>query len=275
MSKIQDALNKIRAAEGTALTTEVRPARDIAAPAASRELESQADIHSMKDPVLRSPTELAKLRLLDVQMRDIEVLNAFRELRTTILRSLTSTDSVLLIASTIRGAGASFVTTNLAAAFALDEGKTALVVDCDLRRPSMDAIAVHNGQLRGLRDYLTQEGTDVADIIYPSGVPRLRVLPAGGSEAPLGEYFTSTRLRNLMSELRQRYPERYIFLDAPPVSESADARILADICDYMILVVPYGKTTAAEIDAAIEAVGEDKLLGVVFNNAPRPPKFEW
>jgi Mrp family chromosome partitioning ATPase len=231
------------------------------------------DIQGMHEPLLRSAEELSKLKVISATMHDERILNAFREIRTSILRNINGNDSVILIASTDRDAGASFVALNLAAAFSLEEDKTSLVVDCDVRSPSFDKFIVHDGLARGLRDYLTTPGIDVADIIYPSGIPRLRIIPAGTDGVPLGEYFTTPKLRDLFTEIRSRYPERYIFIDAPPVSNSPDARILADVCDHVILVVPYGKATEAQIGAVIDAIGEDKLLGVIFNNAPQYPRL--
>lgn len=277
MSKIQDALNKLKSAEplqsgeqlereGTSLVasrrTNLKPSRS-------------ADIQSMREPLIRSPEELSRMRLISATMGDERVLNAFREIRTTILRNLSNQESIILVASTSRDSGASFVTMNLAASFSLEEDKTSLVVDCDVRDPSLHRYIVHDGNVEGLRDYLANPGADVSDIIYPSGIPRLRILPAGSDGIPMGEYFTTTRLRDLLTELRSRYPERYIFIDAPPVNDSPDARILADVCDHVILVVPYGKTTEGQVEAAIDAIGNEKLLGVIFNDAPRSPRFGW
>lgn len=276
MSKIQDALNKLRSNDGTSGPTN-SPARgsSLVQPPKGSLRKGSADIQSMREPHLRVLEEISRLRLIDPRMSDEQVLNAFREIRTTILRNVKSKDSVILIAPVIRDAGASFVAMNVAASFSLEEDKTSLVIDCDLRCPSLQKFIINDGNAQGLRDYLFKPDIDVSDIIYPSGIPRLRLLPAGSDGVPLGEYFTTARLRDLMSELRERYPERYIFVDAPPLSESPDARILADVCDSVVLVVPYGKTTELEIESAIEAIGEEKLMGVVFNNAPRTPRLTW
>ncbi len=281
MSKIQEALNKIKSAE--AASREARAGSigadsgSIDANASKRveKIEQQHGIQQMGEPTKRPAHELATLKLLDAEMVDTHFLNAFRELRTTMLRTLKQNESLILVTSTSRGAGSTFVSLNLAAAFALDEGKTSLVVDCDLRRPYLDKIIAGNGDVKGLRDYLTSQDVSIPDIIHPSGVPRMRLLPAGSDQAAIGEYFTSAKLGTLMAELRMRYPERYIIVDSPPVSESADARMLADLCDYAILVVPYGRTTEAQIDASIEAIGEEKLLGVIFNNTPCFPRLGW
>ena len=82
-------------------------------------------------------------------------------------------------------------------------------------------------------------------------------------------------MKRLLDNIHQRYRERYIILDAPPMTESADTQIIADLCDYVLLVVPYGKVTDAQVDACAKAIGEKKLLGVVFNNELAPPDLGW
>jgi Mrp family chromosome partitioning ATPase len=112
---------------------------------------------------------------------------------------------------------------------------------------------------------------DIADIIYPVGIPRLRVVPAGDHREVPVEYFTSARMQQLMQVVKQRYNERYVILDSPPISQSADLQILMELCDYVILVVPYGKVTEAQLADAAKTIGEKKLMGIVFNSEPRPP----
>jgi Mrp family chromosome partitioning ATPase len=77
-----------------------------------------------------------------------------------------------------------------------------------------------------------------------------------------------------MSSLLARYDDRYIFMDAAPITESADTRILVELCDFVLLVVPYGRVTKNRIQEAADAIGKDKLLGIVFNDVPRMPKIK-
>ena len=166
---------------------------------------------------------------------------------------------------------------NLAAAIAMDETKTSLLVDCNLSDPDLSRLAVSDKPEAaiGLKDYLQNNNCSVKDIIYPTGIPRLRLIPTGLKNIPMAEYFTSLRLHRLFDEIKQRYTRRYIFVDAPPVSNDADARILAEVCDYVILVVPYGKVTEEQVLKAARAIGKEKLLGTVFNNEPRFPRLAW
>jgi Mrp family chromosome partitioning ATPase len=71
---------------------------------------------------------------------------------------------------------------------------------------------------------------------------------------------------HFIKELRTRYTDRYVFIDSPPVTESSEARILAEIADVVIVVVPHGRATHDQIEAAIEILGKDKISGIVYNN---------
>ena len=65
--------------------------------------------------------------------------------------------------------------------------------------------------------------------------------------------------------IKNRYPDRYIILDGPSLEDSADARILAELCDLATIVVPYGLSTTTEVIDAANAIGKTKLAGVVMN----------
>ena len=78
-----------------------------------------------------------------------------------------------------------------------------------------------------------------------------------------------------MGGLLNRYSDRYIFINAAPVKDSADARILIDLCDYVILLVPYARSTKNSVKDAADAIDKEKLLGVVLNNIPKFPSFKF
>lgn len=191
-------------------------------------------------------------------------VDAFRELRTRLLAT-SDNNFVTLVAPVSRGSGGSFVARNLAAAFAFDDSKSALLIDCDLRHPSQDTTMRVETSRGGLIDYLEDVDGDIGGMLYDTGVPRLRLLPIGRSRENGVEYFSSFRMRLLIDSLRARYPDRYIFLDSPPVRGGPDARILADLADVVVLVTGYGHDTPAAISQAAASFDPAKFAGVVFN----------
>ena len=238
--------------------------------------ERQASRHAiarMEEPFVFTAKELAARRLLSSGTANTPVGNAFRELRMRLMQRTGGANTVVMVTSVIPGGGSSFVACNLAAAIALDEARTALVLDCNIRAPKATAFAMPELPLTetGLSDYLSSRDIVEDEIIQPTGLPRVRLIPAGTRRDLEGEFFSSVRMRQLMSGIARRYPERSLVLDAPPVQSSADTSVLAELCDWVMLVVPYGRVTARQLAAAATAVGERKLLGVVLNRRPWLP----
>lgn len=190
-------------------------------------------------------------------------VDAFRELRTRLLAACEG-NFITLVAPVSVGSGGSFVARNLAAAFAFDEAKHALLVDCDLLHPCQHT-TMRVDVAGGLIDYLEDVESGLANVLYDTGVPRLRLIPAGQARETGAEYFTSLRMRLLLDSLRSPYPDRYVFLDSPPVRGGPDARILADLADVVVLVAGYGRDTPAAIAQAAANFDPNKFAGVVFN----------
>ena len=117
----------------------------------------------------------------------------------------------------------------------------------------------------GLTDYLENPEQDLATVLYDTGVPRVRLLPAGRQREIGTEYFSTFRMRLMLDSLRSRYADRYLFLDSPPVIGSPDARILADLADVVVLVAGYGRDTPSMIAQAAANFDPAKFAGVIFN----------
>lgn len=286
MSKIEKALGRARNEKGLAVVggrqragEPVSQSRDlVTSDGTAAELKSYTDsaeaISRMKEPSLRGKADLTLQRIIHPEIGENSIIQAFREIRTRILQKTHGRNCVLMVTSVVGDSGSTFVATNLGVAFAFDSSKTALLVDCNLRNPGLQKLFPNKTPL-GLTDYLEKADLDVTDIIHPVGIERLRVIPAGDRREIPSEYFTSIRMKQMLESIRQRYVERFIIIDAPPMSETADTQILAELCDYVLLVVPYGKVTNGQIDACIKSIDSKKLLGVIFNNELSVPSLDW
>ena len=212
--------------------------------------------------------------LTPAQLRDRSIIyrtdvarpevDAFRDLRTKLLAAAEG-NFITLVAPVSRGCGGSFVARNLAAAMAFDDTQTSLLVDCDLRHPSQDSTMRIEASAGGLTDYLENPDQDLSTVLYETGVPRVRLLPAGRQRETGTEYFSTFRMRLMLDSLRSRYADRYLFLDSPPVIGSPDARILADLADVVVLVAGYGRDTPSTIAQAAANFDPAKFAGVIFN----------
>lgn len=213
---------------------------------------------------LLDPRQLEERSIIYRGERSTPEVEAFRELRTRLLNACDG-NFVTLVAPVSAGSGGSFVARNLAAALAFDSSRSALLIDCDLRNPSQQRMMDVETEGLGLVSYLDDPDLSPADVIHSTGVARLELLPAGVSAEEGAEYFSSHRMRLLIDSLRSQREDRWMVLDAPPVRGTADARILADLADVVILVVGYGHDTPQAIADAASCFDPAKFAGVVFN----------
>jgi protein-tyrosine kinase len=212
-----------------------------------------------------SAEELDRLKLISGSMQNSKILNIFRELRTQLIKISQKKNFVCMVTSCSSKGGASYIAANLASVFALDKTKTSLLIDANLYAPSLEQLIIGDASA-GITDYLSDDSLNIKDIVYATGIPRLRVIPVGDHNEGAAEHFSSNKMLNFIDEVRARYNDRYIFIDSPPVTESSEARILSEIADMVILVVPHGGGSYEQIEAAINIIGRDKLTGLVYNN---------
>lgn len=227
---------------------------------------SDARIELMSEVSAFSTDELDHLKVLYQSVSNRKLLTVFRDLRTRLNRKSNGKNYVCLVTSIVAGGGASYVSSNLAAAIALDRTKTSLLIDGNLYAPSAERLLATE-PVYGLTDYLYRDETKIEEIVYASGIPRLRVIPVGNNREGGAEYFSTRRMRNFIHSIRHRYQDRYIIIDSPPASDyAAETNLLADLCDFVVVVVPYGKVTEAQVLAGIDVLGKEKIAGVVYNN---------
>jgi len=188
---------------------------------------------------------------------------SYRVIRTNVMATAAAMNArVLLVTSIHPGEGKSTTAMNLAAAIA-QTGATAILVDSDLRRPT-----VHSNlglpRSPGIRDILTRSGA-FKDIVRPGPVPGLFALTSGGTPENPAELMGCDEMRTLLHALSKAYD--WVVVDAPPVGGMADALIIGGVVDGIVLVVEGDRTTravAADGVAQLSSVG-GRLLGGILN----------
>lgn len=232
--------------------------------AASNMQSARSSVAQMTEVKAFSKQELTDLKLIHSDMADTSALKAFRDLRTRIM-GLREGKNFSLLVIPVEPGGGSHVAVNLAAAIALDKTKSSMLIDCNLYSPSIEQYLPGGSDL-GLTDYLDDPGISCEDIVYATGVPRMRAIPVGHNCDGGTEKLTSQRMESVMAELKLRYDDRYIIVDGPAfTSYEAEVQILAELCDLVLLVVPSGTATDIAVNSAVERIGSAKLAGVVFN----------
>lgn len=174
---------------------------------------------------------------------------------------------LLLVTSAVPEEGKTTTAVNLALAFAEDRDRRTLLIDADLRRPSVTRYLTPPPTL-GLSEVLSGEAT-IDHALIEAKSSHLTILPAGTpSENPL-ELLQSDYLASVFAELRRRFDR--IVIDTPPTVPFTDAAVLNSMCDGALLVVRARKTTATLIDRARASLAHSTLLGVVLNDVEFTP----
>jgi capsular exopolysaccharide synthesis family protein len=167
---------------------------------------------------------------------------------------------VVMIASALPGEGKTLTATNLALTLSESYRRRVLLIDADLRRPSQhDVFQVPN--VSGLSDGLAAEAEHKLSLVQIS--PLLSLLTAGRPEPdPMGA-LTSERMRRVINEAAAAFD--WVILDTPPVGLLTDANLLAAMVDVAVIVVRAGLTPVAAVQRATEAIGRERVLGIVLN----------
>jgi protein-tyrosine kinase len=169
---------------------------------------------------------------------------------------------VLMVTSAMAGEGKSLTATNLALTFSESYRRTVLLIDADLRRPTLhETFQVPN--VSGLGDGLRAESEQKLSLIQVS--PRLTLLTAGRPDPDPMSSLTSERMRRVIEEASSRFD--WVIVDTPPVGVLPDAKLLASMADGILLVVHAGKTAYTLVQRAVAALGRERILGVVLNQA--------
>jgi len=209
--------------------------------------------------------ELRKKRILVGQQN--AVADAYRILRTQILQRLRENNwNTLAVTSPRDGEGKSLTAANLAISLAREVDYTVLLVDANLRNPSIhDHLGFYAEY--GLSDYL-QNDVPLADIlIHPKSVPRFVVLPAGRAIQNSSEMLSSPKMARLVEELKNRYPSRIVIFDLPPILTSSDALAFSPLVDAALIVIEDGGTQKQDLKQAFEMLKGVELIGTVLNKA--------
>lgn len=225
--------------------------------------ERDALLERMRNPNPMSMADMKRKKLVYSGMKNRAVLNAYRELRIKLVDQSDDSNIAVMISSVAEDDNSILTSLNLAISFALDVSSSALLVDCNPYGTELQSLVTARFE-KGITDYFQEKDTELESIIYPSGIERVNVIPAGHNPAAAVEMFSSKLMQELVYELKNRYTDRFIVINAPPVLTSSEARVLTRYCDHTVLTVPYGQASVESIEEAVEAVGPANVTGVVY-----------
>ncbi|MBS0379247.1 MAG: CpsD/CapB family tyrosine-protein kinase [Proteobacteria bacterium] len=194
----------------------------------------------------------------------------YKMLRTQVLRRLEGLGaSTLAVVGATAETGKTLTAVNLAVAVAADPERSALLVDLDLRKPSIHLRLGLSPQL-GVDDCL-RSGTPLREaMVRMAGYERLVVLPARERAEDSSELLSGRRMHEMMLDMRNRYRERVLLFDLPPVLQADDVLAFAKYVQAVLVVVAEGKTRRDDLQRTFELLRDVPIVGTVLNGTREP-----
>jgi len=208
---------------------------------------------------------VAENRCVGALARPCEI-DSYKVLRTQVSQ-LTKQEgkNTIMVTSARAGEGKTLTAINFALSLAMEFDQTVLLVDCDLKQQGIHKILGIESK-KGLSDYLLS-GIDLSQLIMWPGIEKFTFVSGGRALYDSSELLGSPRMKELITEMKERYPERYVIFDVPPVLTGADALAFAPLVDGILVVVEAGKTSIHDVNEAISLLPKEKILGLVLNKS--------
>jgi len=172
----------------------------------------------------------------------------------------------VMVTSAFAGEGKSFCAINLAMSIAAERDTHVLLVDADVARPSLPReLGIESS--RGLMDWLTDTTLDIGELVQPTNVDKLSILTAGRHHEQATEFLASESMGQLLDHLSDRYDDRIIIFDTPPLLITTEARVLAAYMGQIVMVVEAGNTSREAVKDALASIGSPEVVGMVLNKS--------
>lgn len=174
--------------------------------------------------------------------------------------------NLIMVTSALAGEGKSFCTVNLAISIAMEMDRTVLLVDADVARPSVPRI-LGLGPERGLLDILLDDRLKLADVLIKTNIEKLTLLTAGTRHSHSTELLASQSMGELLTELAERYSDRVVIFDSPPLLLTSEARVLASQMGQIVLVVEAERTSQQAVKETLRQIESCDVVNLIYNKA--------
>jgi capsular exopolysaccharide synthesis family protein len=172
------------------------------------------------------------------------------------------------VTSTVPEEGKTTIAVNLALAISQEINKKAILIDGDLRKPSIHLEEHPNP--KGLADYLLNQ-TPLSEILLNSEAESLRIIPAGHPTKKSAELIGSRKMSELFKSLRELRDDTYMIIDSSPIISTSEATLFSKLVDGIILVVMGNRTPRESVRRAVKSIDRQKIIGIVFNQIDIKP----
>jgi len=249
------------------------------------EASPRAESASSRAPV--SPIGRARSREVELDLARLEaagyvlpanessrIAEEFRIIKRPVLTNIQAGGSemsranMVMVTSSLAGEGKTFTAINLALSIAMEMEKRVLLVDADVAQPSIPhRLGLSPG--KGLLDMLSDPSVTLSDCLLRTNVDKFTILPAGTPHARSTELLASEAMSRLVADLTNRYPDRVVIFDSPPLLASSESRVLATYLGQILFVVEADRTAQATINEALATIESCPVVMTVLNKARR------
>ncbi|NNM82242.1 MAG: tyrosine-protein kinase family protein [Burkholderiales bacterium] len=178
--------------------------------------------------------------------------------------------NLIMVTSALPGEGKTFCTVNLAMSIAMELNRTLLLVAADVSKPSVLRKLGITAD-RGLLDLLQDRDLNPADVLLKTNIENLTILPSGRHHKKATELLASQAMMSLLQEMAQRYPDRIILFDSPPLLVTTEASVLASHMGQIVMVVEAEKTPQPAVREALSLIDSCEVVGILLNKTTSIP----
>lgn len=173
--------------------------------------------------------------------------------------------NLIMVTSALAGEGKSYTSVNLAISIAAELDNTVMLVDADVARPSLLRMLGLPAS-PGLLDLLEGKA-DMSEVLLRTSIDKLTVLPSGTPHRRATELLASDSMRALLEDMAQRYPDRIIIFDSPPLLLTTEARVLASQMGQIVVVVQAERTMRADVQQALSTIENCPVRLMLLNKS--------
>jgi len=261
MSTIEKALDKIGDRQQQSAPTH-----------SSTRMHSASKQGSQSAKVTIDLERLSRQGMLSAENGRSQIAEEYRNIKRPVLRNVLSEDenvplniNLIMVTSAVPGEGKTFNSVNLAMSIAMELDHTCLLVDADVARPSVMKTLGLSRSKKGLVDYLLSHERDLSEYLLSTNIPKLTILPSGKAYTHATELLASEDMRDLMRELSERYHDRIVIFDTPPLLATTESRVLSTLMGQVIMVVEAEKTQKATVKQALSLLDERQNISLILN----------
>ncbi|MBU1265918.1 MAG: XrtA-associated tyrosine autokinase [Gammaproteobacteria bacterium] len=182
--------------------------------------------------------------------------------------------NLIMVTSSLPGEGKSFCAINLAISMAMEMDRTVLLIDADVAKPRIpEYLGIHAD--KGLLDVLQDKDLKLSDVLIRTDIAKLSVLPAGRTYKRATELLASAAMTRLIEDIGNRYPDRIILFDSPPLLATSESSVLATHMGQIVMVVEAERTSQDAVREALSHIQSCEVVGMLLNKTTPTPGADY